>query len=107
MTISYPGVMAAAASILYKEFLALSKKCIDESRAVLIGALDELGFALLPLQTNFVFHKIPGTLEDYRKDMLDAHVVVGRFFPPSCMEPARKACAAGKKGRPFRGMACP
>ena len=81
--LNYCGACAAAESLQDKEFLALSKSTNLQSRKIITDVLDELGLAYLPSQTNFIFHRIHGRLEDYRKAMRDEHVLVGRKFPPA------------------------
>ena len=44
--------------------------------------LDELGLEYLPSHTNFVMHRIRGSLTDYNARMLEHGFRVGRQFPP-------------------------
>ncbi|MEL0615206.1 histidinol-phosphate transaminase [Cobetia marina] len=83
MTLSYPGVMAATASMQSPEFLAHSKQSNDEARAIFTATLDELGWEYLPSQTNFVFHRISRPLKEFQADMKARHVLIGRAFPPA------------------------
>ncbi|MDR1727199.1 MAG: histidinol-phosphate aminotransferase family protein [Acidobacteriota bacterium] len=83
MTLTAPAIAAATASMRDAAHLALSKRCNDQARAVLTGALDELGWRYLPSEANFVFHRVPGSLADYQRRMRDANILVGRAFPPA------------------------
>ena len=84
MTLSYPSVTAATASMQDAEFLAYSKKSNDEAKAVYTGVLKELGLSYLPSETNFVFHRLNNTsLETFTQRMRDANIIVGRPFPPA------------------------
>ncbi|UTV87892.1 histidinol-phosphate aminotransferase family protein [Cobetia amphilecti] len=83
MTLSYPGVMAATASMQSPEFLVHSKQSNDEARAIFTATLDELGWEYLPGQTNFVFHRISRPLKEFQAAMKERHVLIGRAFPPA------------------------
>ncbi|MEP4555890.1 pyridoxal phosphate-dependent aminotransferase [Cobetia amphilecti] len=83
MTLSYPGVMAATASMQSPEFLVHSKQSNDEARAIFTATLDELGWEYLPGQTNFVFHRISKPLKEFQAAMKERHVLIGRAFPPA------------------------
>ncbi|MDH2420243.1 pyridoxal phosphate-dependent aminotransferase [Cobetia amphilecti] len=83
MTLSYPGVMAATASMQSPEFLVHSKQSNDEARAIFTATLDELGWEYLPGQTNFVFHRISRPLKEFQTAMKGRHVLIGRAFPPA------------------------
>ncbi|MCK8067727.1 histidinol-phosphate transaminase [Cobetia sp. 1CM21F] len=83
MTLSYPGVMAATASMQSPEFLVHSKQSNDEARAIFTATLDELGWEYLPGQTNFVFHRISRPLKEFQTAMKERHVLIGRAFPPA------------------------
>ncbi|WP_254918448.1 histidinol-phosphate transaminase [Cobetia sp. QF-1] len=83
MTLSYPGVMAATASMQSPDFLAHSKHSNDESRAIYTAALDDLGWNYLPGQTNFVFHRISKPLKEFQASMKAHHILIGRAFPPA------------------------
>lgn len=83
MTLSYPGVMAATASMQSPEFLVHSKQSNDEARAIFTATLDELGWEYLPGQTNFVFHRISRPLKEFQAAMKERYVLIGRAFPPA------------------------
>ncbi|WP_405280482.1 pyridoxal phosphate-dependent aminotransferase [Cobetia sp. Ld8] len=83
MTLSYPGVMAATASMQSPEFLVHSKQSNDEARAIFTATFDELGWEYLPGQTNFVFHRISRPLKEFQTAMKERHVLIGRAFPPA------------------------
>lgn len=81
--LNYCGVCAAAASLQDEMFLTLSKARNEQSLITMKNVLDELQLAYLPSQTNFIFHKVNGSVEDYRKVMKNEHILVGRPFPPA------------------------
>lgn len=77
------GAVAALASLKDKPFIAYSLKSNNLSRKIVETALDELGIAYAPSQANFIFHKVKGDVKTYQKRMAEAHVMVGREFPPA------------------------
>jgi histidinol-phosphate aminotransferase len=83
MTISYPSIMAATASIQDAQFLAYSKKSNDVAKMIYTSVLKELDLFYLPSETNFVFHRLNRDLEPFKQHMLDEHIIVGRPFPPA------------------------
>lgn len=83
LTLSNPSIKAATASIQDKNFLAYSKQSNDAAKAIYLNTLKELNIEYLPSETNFVFHKIKGNIEDFRQRMLDENIKVGRPFPPA------------------------
>lgn len=76
------GAVAAIASLKDKTFIAHSLKSNNTSRAIVEKALKEIGLEYAPSQANFIFHKVKGDVKTYKQRMADAHVMVGREFPP-------------------------
>lgn len=83
LTISAPSIQAAIASMQDEAFLAYSKQSNDTAKAIYLATLDELNIEYLPSETNFVFHRIKGNIEDFRQRMLAENIKVGRPFPPA------------------------
>lgn len=80
LSLAYPSIMAATESMQDAEFLAYSKKSNDVAKGIYLAALQELGWFALPSETNFVFHRIPGTTEAFKQYMQEQHIIVGRPF---------------------------
>ncbi|HEF8774587.1 TPA: aminotransferase class I/II-fold pyridoxal phosphate-dependent enzyme [Providencia stuartii] len=77
------GAVAALASLQDKPFIAYSLKSNNLSREIVRSALNELNIAYAPSQANFIFHKVNGDVKTYQKRMAEAHIMVGREFPPA------------------------
>ncbi|MGO2347955.1 MAG: pyridoxal phosphate-dependent aminotransferase, partial [Providencia sp.] len=77
------GAIAAIASLNDKPFIAYSLKSNNLSRKIVEKALDELNLEYAPSQANFIFHKVKGDVKTYKQRMADAHIMVGREFPPA------------------------
>ncbi len=77
------GAIAAIASLKDKPFIAYSLKSNNLSRKIVEKALDELNLEYAPSQANFIFHKVKGDVKTYKQRMADAHIMVGREFPPA------------------------
>lgn len=77
------GAIAAIASLNDKQFIAYSLKSNNLSRKIVEKALDELNLEYAPSQANFIFHKVKGDVKTYKQRMADAHIMVGREFPPA------------------------
>jgi histidinol-phosphate aminotransferase len=80
-----PNVLAAAAGIASLKdegIVERSVKVNEESKAIVLQTLDELGLESLPTNTNFIMHRINGDLGTYRDRMRQAGLLVGRDFPP-------------------------
>ena len=75
------GAAAASATLADKTYLALSLEATKLSKKIVTDALDELGIEYLPSQANFIFHKTKKGV-DYKAKMAEAHIMVGRAFPP-------------------------
>lgn len=76
------GAVAAIATLEDKEFLALSLRTTNQSRQMVVAALDELKLRYLPSQANFILHEIKGDLKIYIDRMMKNGIAVGREFPP-------------------------
>lgn len=83
MKLNYVAVEAAIACYGDKQFINLSKKSNDVSRQIMVDVLNELKLDYLPSETNFIFHKVTGSLEEYRQRMKNEHILIGRDFPPA------------------------
>ncbi|WP_141674880.1 pyridoxal phosphate-dependent aminotransferase [Gilliamella sp. App4-10] len=81
--LNYCGVCAALASINDTQYLTYSKKVVDVSRDIMEKVLSELGIHYLKSETNFMFHKTPIGLNDYRELMKQKFILVGRDFAPA------------------------
>ncbi|MEX6381443.1 pyridoxal phosphate-dependent aminotransferase [Providencia hangzhouensis] len=77
------GAVAAIASLKDKSFIQYSLKSNDISRKIVEKALNKIGLEYAPSQANFIFHKVKGDVKTYQQRMADAHVMVGREFPPA------------------------
>ena len=75
------GAAAASATLADKTYLALSLEATKLSKKIVTDAFDELGIEYLPTQANFIFHKTKKGV-DYKAKMAEAHIMVGRAFPP-------------------------
>ena len=56
---------------------------IKATRARLSESLEQLGFNVLPSQTNFVFIDLKAPLKPFADRMKTEHILVGRPFPPA------------------------
>ncbi len=77
---SVPAIEAALAD---PAFLTYSRKQNAEARMILTSALDKLGIAYLPSQTNFVFMNLKAPLKPFADRMKAEAIWVGRPFPPA------------------------
>ncbi|HEC8322496.1 TPA: aminotransferase class I/II-fold pyridoxal phosphate-dependent enzyme [Providencia rettgeri] len=77
------GAVAAIASLKDKPFIEYSLKSNNTSRKIVEKALNEIGLEYAPSQANFIFHKVKGDVKTYQQRMAEAHVMVGREFPPA------------------------
>lgn len=80
---SVTALDAALAELADKDFLEFSRAQNEEARTILTKALDELGIAYLPSQTNFVFMNLKAPLQPFADRMKAEHILVGRPFPPA------------------------
>ena len=74
--------VAALASLGDRSYFAKSVATNKRGRDILCAALRELDIEYLPSQTNFVMHRIRGSLAEYNDRMLAHGFRVGRQFPP-------------------------
>ncbi len=77
------GAVAALASLNDHAFVEYSRKSIDVSRQMVVDTLNELQIEYAPSHANFIFHKVKGDVKTYQNRMKDAHIMVGREFPPA------------------------
>lgn len=80
---SVPAIEAALAELADPAFLTYSREQNAEARTILTAALDELGIAYLPSQTNFVFMNLKAPLKPFADRMKAEAIWVGRPFPPA------------------------
>lgn len=76
------AAIAANVSIQDAAFRKNSVETINQSRKIVENALNELGLKSAPSQANFIFHEVKGDMAKYKERMKEAHVFVGREFPP-------------------------
>ncbi|MFU2059979.1 pyridoxal phosphate-dependent aminotransferase [Avibacterium volantium] len=76
------AAVAARATLADNAFLQESRRVTDESRRMVMKALDELGLTYVVSSANFIFHGIKGDSVEYAKRMKAYNIVVGRPFPP-------------------------
>lgn len=82
--LSYPAVEAALVSLDDHEFVERSKKSNDQSKQILLKALDTYGVRYAPSEGNFVFFQLKNsTLGQFQENMKKEHIIVGRAFPPA------------------------
>ena len=80
-----PNVLAGAAGLASLQDEDLVQRAIavnEESKAIALSTLNDLGLEALPTNTNFLMHRISGDLQDYIGRMREAGLLVGRPFPP-------------------------
>lgn len=82
LNVSNVAVAAALASLDDREFVTRSTQLNREGKAILCRTLEELHLVYLVSKTNFVMFEVPGELEEFRRQMEDRRVFVGRSFPP-------------------------
>ncbi|HSR53712.1 MAG TPA: aminotransferase class I/II-fold pyridoxal phosphate-dependent enzyme [Acidobacteriota bacterium] len=80
--VNHAAACAAMGCYRDDEYLRRSFESNQQARSILTTALDEMGLEYLSSQTNFVFHRIPGKVEDHIEKMQEQGVLVGRPFPP-------------------------
>lgn len=76
------ALAAGLASLADAELEPRSVGINQEARTIVHRTLAELDLEVLPSHTNFVMHRIQGSLSDYRSRMLERGIRVGRDFPP-------------------------
>jgi histidinol-phosphate aminotransferase len=76
------ALAAASASLADPDFVQQSIRSNRESKQIVTGTLTDLKLPFLPSHTNFIMHRLAGSIRDYIKRMEDHGVLVGRPFPP-------------------------
>jgi histidinol-phosphate aminotransferase len=76
--LSATGIAAAMASMSDEVFYKKSLASNLAAKSLLVNALDELGLEHVESNTNFVLHRIGGSLKDYTARMLENGIYVGR-----------------------------
>ena len=79
---SYPGVMAATASLQDKQFLTYSRMRIRESLALTGGVLKELGRPYTPSRGNFIYFDTGGSPREFMEAMRRAGILTGMSYAP-------------------------
>lgn len=78
---SYPGTLAATASLHDEDFLRLSRARIREGLGIVTGVLDELGLRYIPSYGNFVFFDTGGSPRAFAAGMRDRGILTGMSSP--------------------------
>lgn len=76
--LSAPGTAAALASLADTAFFKRSLESNQVAKSMLLNVLDELGLEYVQSNTNFVLHRITGSLEEYAARMGANGIKVGR-----------------------------
>lgn len=76
------AIAAASASLSDSHFIRDSLRSNRESKEMVLNTLKELEISFLPSHTNFVMHRLTGSIRDYIERMRSHGVLVGRPFPP-------------------------
>jgi len=79
---SYPGVLAATASLQDTEFLALSRTHIHECLTITSGVLKELGLTYVPSRGNFIYFDTGGSAKIFMGAMMRAGILTGLSYAP-------------------------
>lgn len=79
---SFPGVMAAAASLRDEEFLRFSRARIRECMNITTGVLRELGRPFIPSYGNFVYFDTGGSPAAFSTAMRRAGIMTGMRYAP-------------------------
>ena len=79
---SLPALRAAVASLADTEFLASSRRQVDEARQATYALLDRLGYRYVPSHGNFVFFDVGRPHAPFAAAMRQRGVLVARAFPP-------------------------
>lgn len=80
--LSYPGALAAAASLADSDFLAMSRARISEGRELATAALNELGRRVIPSYGNFVFFDTGGSARAFAGGMRERGILTGMPSAP-------------------------
>lgn len=76
------GLLAAFESYKDNAFLQFCRSKNTEVKKYLEGELKELGFCYLPSHSNFIFFKTDWDIRQFRHELIELGVVVGRPFRP-------------------------
>ncbi len=79
---SYPGVMAAMASLQDTKFLTTSRAHIHECLAITSGVLKELGLSYVPSRGNFIYFDTGGSAKKFMRAMMRAGIMTGLSYAP-------------------------
>jgi histidinol-phosphate aminotransferase len=90
--LSYPGTLAATASLGDTEFLAMSRARIREGRDIVTATLDALGRAFAPSHGNFVFFDTGGSVRAFAAGMRERGILTGM---PSAAYPGWSRVSVG------------
>lgn len=90
---SYPGVLAAAASLQDEEFLDFSRAQIRAGRNITTAALAALGLKYTPSHGNFVFFDTGGSPRAFAAGMRKRGILTGR---PSAAYPSWSRVSMGR-----------
>jgi histidinol-phosphate aminotransferase len=77
-----PSVAAAVAALNDPAHIEAERARNAEVRRYTIGVFQDLGFKVMPSETNFVFVDIGGPAKDFKEACAKHRVMVGREFPP-------------------------
>jgi len=78
LNLSIAGISAAFASLQDQGFYQTSLDSNKQAKHILLQTLKQLDLQYIPSSTNFVLHKITGTLQEYKLRMAQNHIWVGR-----------------------------
>jgi histidinol-phosphate aminotransferase len=87
-----PSVAAAIASLNEPAHIEAERARNAEVRAYTAGVFRDLGFKVMPSETNFVFVDIGRPAKDFKEACAKHQVMVGREFPPLEKTHARISC---------------
>lgn len=76
------ALAAAHASLADPNFVYQSIRSNRESKQIVTDTLKDLNLPFLPSHTNFVMHRLAGSIRGYIRRMEDHGILVGRPFPP-------------------------
>ncbi|MBY6187342.1 aminotransferase class I/II-fold pyridoxal phosphate-dependent enzyme [Marinobacter hydrocarbonoclasticus] len=77
------GCVAAKAALEDPQWVSLSRASNQQSLAMVLATLEELGLKALPCNANFLFHQVSGDTALYQQRMAQAGILVGRAFSHS------------------------
>ena len=77
-----PSCHAAATALDEQEFYRFSLLKTNEAKQIIYRTLDDIGLRYVPSHANFVFFETGREIDEFRQQMLDLGIRVGRPFPP-------------------------